>query len=61
MRLVMFALTVVLCACGREPSFDERYSNSEDAIQERAREFDEELNDPGANGSSADETATPLR
>lgn len=52
MRVAMSALALALCACGREPSFDERFSESENAIEERARELDEQLNNADADAGS---------
>ncbi len=52
MRLAIAALTLALCACSREPSFDERFSESENEIEDRARELDEQLNGAEANGTS---------
>ena len=52
MRIALPLLALALCACGREPSFDERFSESEKVIEERAQELDNELND--ATGGSND-------
>lgn len=52
MRVLMSAVALALCACGREPSFDERFSESENEIEDRARELDEQLNGAEANGTS---------
>jgi hypothetical protein len=54
MRAAMSALALATCACGSEPSFDERFSQSENKIEERARELDEKLSDADAKGASKD-------
>lgn len=55
MRIAVLALVVALCACSREPSFDERYSEAENEIEERARELDEQLREADSNGAAAGE------
>lgn len=50
MRAAIPALALALCACGREASFDERYSGSENQIEQRAHELDAQLNGSNANG-----------
>jgi hypothetical protein len=50
MRWTTPAVALALCACSREASFDERYSNSEMEIEQRARELDTQLNDTNASG-----------
>ena len=56
MRLAISALALALCACRSEPSFDERFSESEKEIEERAKELDEQLNDTDATGASDGES-----
>ncbi len=48
MRPAILAVALGLCGCGREASFDERYSNSEMEIEQRQRELDTQLNDSNA-------------
>lgn len=55
MRVVIPALALALCACSSEPSFDERYSEAENEIEERARELDEQLQNADANVAAAGE------
>ncbi len=55
MRIAVLAVAVALCACSREPSFDERYSGAENEIEERARELDEQLQEADSNGAAAGE------
>lgn len=52
MRTAICAFALGLCGCGSEPSFDERYSQSGNEIEQRARELEEHLNDADANGAS---------
>ena len=52
MRIAISALALVLCTCSREPSFDERFSESENEIEERARDLDKQLDRVEANGTS---------
>ena len=58
MRVAILLTALALCACGREPSFDERFSDAEKDIEERARELDNHLNDANAAGESS---SSPLR
>ncbi|MGI8704219.1 MAG: hypothetical protein ACR2JJ_00185 [Sphingomicrobium sp.] len=53
------ALALALCACSREPGFDERYSEAENEIEERARDLEEQLQEADANGASDGEPAVP--
>lgn len=59
MRVAISALALGLCGCGSEPSFDERYSQSGNEIEQRARELEQQLNDADANGASKDGSAPP--
>lgn len=53
---MLIGLSVSLCACQSEPDFDERYTDAEKAIQQRAAEIDEDLQ--GVNrGDMASEPA----
>jgi hypothetical protein len=53
MRGLILLVTVALAAgCGREPSFDERYSNAAQSIAGRANELDAELNQSGESSRS---------
>jgi hypothetical protein len=47
MRAVL-PFILLLGACGKEPSFDERYSDTANAIEERAANLDAELNEADA-------------
>jgi hypothetical protein len=49
-------LVLALCACEREPSFDQRYSQSANEIEERARELDAQLNNAEVNDAAAART-----
>lgn len=53
MRAAILALA--LFACGREPSFDERFSEAENAVAERARELEQELDAPDAKSGSGEQ------
>ena len=44
MRAVGLALIMVLAACREEPPFDERYSETQNRIAERAIALDADLN-----------------
>lgn len=37
-------MIVLLCSCGREPSFDERYSETANTIRARGQEIDNSMN-----------------
>lgn len=50
MRVAMSALALALCACNGEPSFDERYSKSQNEIEGRAHELDDSVNGSNADG-----------
>ena len=56
------ALALILCGCGREPDFDERYEKAETAIREKAAAIDAELSavETSREGPSAD-SATDAR
>ena len=45
MRAAIVVLGLALCGCGTEPSFDERYSQSQNEVASRARELDLSLNE----------------
>lgn len=51
MRVAMSALTLALCGCRGEPSFDERYSRSQNEIEGRAHDLDNSL--IGSNAGDA--------
>ena len=46
--LLPLLLAAALVACGEEPSFDDRYDEAADNIEERARDIDQELNSENA-------------
>lgn len=52
MRGFALSLLLLLGACDRERSFDERYSRSEQEIEERARNIDAELNERNGSGDA---------
>lgn len=43
MRLAALMIIVLLAACKREPTFDERYDTAEKQIRDTAKEIDAEL------------------
>lgn len=43
MRRAILLVALALLGCGREPSFDERYEQAEQAIREKAAAIDAEL------------------
>ncbi|HUG45371.1 MAG TPA: hypothetical protein VMK31_02515 [Sphingomicrobium sp.] len=52
---------LALCACGQEQTFDQRYSKSQDEIEERARELDNELDEPTpTDGTDNQSAAKPI-
>ncbi|MEE4288615.1 MAG: hypothetical protein V2J14_04535 [Erythrobacter sp.] len=42
---VPFALLAIMAACSSEPSFDERYDETRERIEEKAEALDRELED----------------
>lgn len=61
MRMPVAALMLALCACGQEQTFDQRYSKSQDEIEERARELDNELDEPTpTDGTDNQSAAKPI-
>lgn len=52
MRAVL-PLVLLLGACRAEPSFDERYSDTANAIEERAANLDAELNEAEAGNDQS--------
>ena len=55
----VLAVALILCGCGREPDFDQRYEEAETAIREKAAAIDAEFSEvekPG-EGQSADPSA----
>lgn len=52
MRAAMLVLALALCSCSREASFDEQFSRSENEIEQRALELEEQLD----NGNQLNET-----
>lgn len=64
--LALAGLTVLLCSCNQEPSFDERYATTEKEISERAADIDQDLTpskqdtkSPGPNAAGADTQRPP--
>lgn len=57
MRGTVLFVTVLLCACEREPTFDERYRTAQDRIEDKAVELDAELISSPRSQQSADEEA----
>ena len=47
MRLMALAILVVLGACKREPTFDERYEAAEKQIRDTAKDIDTEISQTG--------------
>jgi len=43
MRAALASLVLLLAACNREPSFDERYARAEKSIRDKARDIDADL------------------
>ncbi len=54
MRVAMSALALALCGCRGEPSFDERYSKSQNEIEGRAQDLDDSVNGSNAAGATDD-------
>lgn len=52
MRAAIAILGLALCGCGTEPSFDDRYSQSQNEVASRARELDRSLNETQATTNS---------
>lgn len=48
-------LLLALAACGREPTFDERYDNAQAAIQARSESIDNELRTADTNVVTPDD------
>ncbi|NNC59667.1 MAG: hypothetical protein HKO05_06720 [Erythrobacter sp.] len=57
MRGAFLALPLLLLACESEPTFEERYEETQKRIQEKAEALDAELAEPPSPASS--ETAEP--
>lgn len=64
--LALAGLTVLLCSCNQEPSFDERYATTEKEISERAADIDQYLapsvqdtKPAGANAAGGDTQRPP--
>lgn len=53
MRLAMLAVLVLLCACKREPTFDERYDAAAKQITKTAKEIDADISATGAPTTAA--------
>ncbi len=52
MRSTIGVIALALCGCGTEPSFDERYSQSQNEVANRARELDVAMNETNISDSS---------
>ena len=52
MRAIL-PLLLLLGACGKEPSFDERYGDTANAIEERAANLDAALNEAEARNDQS--------
>ncbi|WP_137679776.1 hypothetical protein [Aurantiacibacter suaedae] len=59
MRAVIILMVVLLSACENEPTFEERYSEAEQTISERAQAIESDLDDPAKPAPSA--TASEAR
>ena len=55
MRVAVLALALALCACGSEPSFDERYAESENEIEQKARELEAQVRNADSHGACEEE------
>ena len=56
MRRLALLLPLVLAACNKEPSFDERYEQAANEVQARAKAMDEDIvkSDAAAKAAGAD-------
>lgn len=58
MHPLTLTLALALCACSADPSFDERFSELENAIEMRARELERQVNRADAEDANASSRAT---
>lgn len=57
MRAAAILGALLLCACEREPSFDERYETAQESIEDKAKELDAQLEDPQPETESQPDAA----
>lgn len=62
MRRSVLLLPLVLVACNKEPSFDERYAKAANEVQARAKAMDEDIvkSDAAAKAAGADAGGNPV-
>lgn len=58
---ILAGLSVLLCACEKEPNFDERYARTEKEIGQRATEIDQDLAGTKQSGEAASSSADKSR